>query len=189
MAAQKTVRSPLSRPASAVWKLCLERIVWSFPFCVRNDGVPAGFLFEVFCYVSYFVSFGEKTGDSSLNVIAIKASVHYTFDHRLLIQNLSAVVSDRMANVYEFLFPIKIHCITYIWSAICKHNFIPTKFQNFYSLGSSMHNIASLTYFVYEGDELLFELEPWDKLNFLRIPFLALADCSCFSLLLLESVT
>ncbi|XP_008457651.2 translocon-associated protein subunit alpha [Cucumis melo] len=33
----------------------------------------------------------KNNGDSSLNVLAIKASVHYTFDHRLLIQNLSAV--------------------------------------------------------------------------------------------------
>ncbi|KAG6571038.1 translocon-associated protein subunit alpha-like [Cucurbita moschata] len=31
----------------------------------------------------------KNDGDSSLNVIAIKASVHYTFDHRILIQNLS----------------------------------------------------------------------------------------------------
>ncbi|XP_022146235.1 translocon-associated protein subunit alpha [Momordica charantia] len=32
----------------------------------------------------------KNDGDSSLNVIAIKASVHYTFDHRVVIQNLSA---------------------------------------------------------------------------------------------------
>ncbi|KAG6605003.1 Translocon-associated protein subunit alpha, partial [Cucurbita argyrosperma subsp. sororia] len=32
----------------------------------------------------------KNDGDSSLNVIAIKASVHYTFDHRVLIQNLTA---------------------------------------------------------------------------------------------------
>lgn len=33
----------------------------------------------------------KNNGDSSLNVIAIKASVHYTFDHQLLIQNLTAL--------------------------------------------------------------------------------------------------
>ncbi|KAF7841148.1 translocon-associated protein subunit alpha-like [Senna tora] len=30
-----------------------------------------------------------KTGESSLNILAIKASVHITYDHRLLVQNLT----------------------------------------------------------------------------------------------------
>ncbi|KAG6588995.1 translocon-associated protein subunit alpha-like [Cucurbita moschata] len=34
----------------------------------------------------------KNDGESSLNIIAIKASVHYTFDHRVLIQNLTGQV-------------------------------------------------------------------------------------------------
>jgi len=34
----------------------------------------------------------NETGDSSLNVIAIRASIHLPFDHHLLVQNLSTQV-------------------------------------------------------------------------------------------------
>lgn len=33
------------------------------------------------------------TGESTLNVIAIRASVHLPFDHKLLVQNLTAQVN------------------------------------------------------------------------------------------------
>lgn len=34
----------------------------------------------------------KNDGESSLNIIAIKATIHYTFDHRMLIQNLTGQV-------------------------------------------------------------------------------------------------
>lgn len=40
------------------------------------------------------------TGDSSVNVIAIKASVHLPFDHRMLVQNLTTVVSPRHPQIW-----------------------------------------------------------------------------------------
>ncbi|XP_023553718.1 translocon-associated protein subunit alpha-like [Cucurbita pepo subsp. pepo] len=47
--------------------------------------VPAGEETELLAGV-------KNDGESSLNVIAIKASIHYTFDHRMLIQNLTGQV-------------------------------------------------------------------------------------------------
>lgn len=41
------------------------------------------------CSVVYLV---EITGESSVNVIAIQASVHLPFDHRMLVQNLTGQV-------------------------------------------------------------------------------------------------
>ncbi|XP_022135777.1 translocon-associated protein subunit alpha-like [Momordica charantia] len=47
--------------------------------------VPAGEETELLAGV-------KNDGESSLNIIAIKASVHYTFDHHMLIQNLTGQV-------------------------------------------------------------------------------------------------
>lgn len=67
--------------------------------------IPFGFWpgyiysFVILFTLSYLLIWvGEKkniTGDSSVNVIAIKASVHLPFDHRMLVQNLTTVVSPR----------------------------------------------------------------------------------------------
>ena len=61
---------------------------------------PIIFLFVVLLYVYFLLSrlaFAHllhwlDTGELSINVIAVKASVHLPFDHRLLVQNLTAQV-------------------------------------------------------------------------------------------------
>jgi hypothetical protein len=49
--------------------------------------------------LSSFASLDEKIGEATVNVIAIKASVHLPFDHSLLVQNLTAQVSQ---DILEF---------------------------------------------------------------------------------------
>ncbi|GAB4838478.1 hypothetical protein Ancab_028022 [Ancistrocladus abbreviatus] len=65
-------------PASGVDTVCV------FP---KNSGklVPAGEETELLVGIKY-------DGEASVNVIAIKASVHLPFDHHLLVQNLTAQV-------------------------------------------------------------------------------------------------
>lgn len=36
------------------------------------------------------------TGEASINVVAIQASVHLPFDHRMLVQNLTAQVDEAL---------------------------------------------------------------------------------------------
>ena len=54
--------------------------------------------------LSSYASFDDKTGEATVNVIAIKASVHLPFDHRLQVQNLSTQV---ILGVLEF------YCMVY----------------------------------------------------------------------------
>ncbi|KGN43228.1 translocon-associated protein subunit alpha [Cucumis sativus] len=54
----------------------------------------------------------KNNGESSLNIIAIKASIHYTFDHRMLIQNLTgqvfhnATVTPSTQASYPYIFAV-----------------------------------------------------------------------------------
>lgn len=44
-----------------------------------------------------------KSGESSVNVIAVHASVHLPYDHRMLVQNISTqVIVDSLLHVWSF---------------------------------------------------------------------------------------
>lgn len=84
----------------------------------------------------------KNPGDSSMNVIAIKASVHLPFDHKMLVQNLTAQVSRGISNLIAFISMIKLAVLDHVvWIVMFTYQYVLIFDQSLIILAFNLYEV------------------------------------------------